>query len=84
MPAHVFERYLWDWTNLVAGKRTSTTGSRLGKIPKVFDGDDPNRLVPIVSKPEHIMIAVTGDPLRKNCYLFVHNGILGYPTAPRA
>jgi len=26
------------------------------------------------------MIAVSGDPMRSNCYLFVHNGILGFPT----
>ena len=26
------------------------------------------------------MIAVTGDPLRSNCYVFVHNGMLGFPT----
>jgi hypothetical protein len=33
-----------------------------------------------VTKPEHVMIAVSGDPLRSNCYLFVHNGMLGFPT----
>ena len=25
------------------------------------------------------MIAVTGDPLRTNAYVFAHNGILGLP-----
>ena len=25
------------------------------------------------------MIAVSGDPLRSNYYLFVHNGMLGFP-----
>ena len=53
---------------------------RLVKVPKVFAGNDPNRLVPVVTKPEHIMIAVSGDPLRSNCYLFVHNGMLGFPN----
>ena len=48
-----------------------------------------HRLVPVVTKPEHIMIAVSGDPLRSNCYLFVHNGMLGFPvtkavTLPRS
>ena len=80
MPAHLFEKYLWGWTNLVPGKRTLNDWVRLGKIPKVFAGNDPNRLVPVVTKPEHIMIAVSGDPLRSNCYLFVHNGMLGFPT----
>lgn len=82
MPASRFERYLWGWTNLVPGKRTLTDWVRLGKAPKVFAAsNDPDRLVPVVTAPEHIMIAVAGDPLRSNCYLFVHNGMLGFPTA---
>ena len=80
MPAHLFEKYLWGWTNLVPGKRTLNDWVRLGKLPKAFAGNDPNRLVPVVTKPEHVMIAVSGDPLRSNCYLFVHNGMLGFPT----
>ena len=36
--------------------------------------------VPVTLKPEHVMIAVSGDPLRSNCYLFVHNGMLGFPV----
>ena len=80
MPAHLFEKYLWGWTNLVPGKRTLNDWVRLGKLPKAFAGNDPNRLVPVVTRPEHVMIAVSGDPLRSNCYLFVHNGMLGFPT----
>jgi hypothetical protein len=64
----------------VPGKRTLNDWVRLGKVPKTFAGNDPNRLVPVVTRPEHIMIAVSGDPLRSNCYLFVHNGMLGFPT----
>jgi hypothetical protein len=57
---------------------------RLGRIPKVFyQSADPNRLVPIVWEPEDFMIAVTGDPLRNNLYVFAHNGFLGYPTAKK-
>ena len=26
------------------------------------------------------MVAVSGDPLRTNAYVFAHNGILGFPT----
>jgi hypothetical protein len=26
------------------------------------------------------MIAVSGDPLRTNAYVFAHNGILGFPV----
>ena len=54
----------------------------LGKAPKVFGASrDPERLVPIVIRPEDFMIAVSGDPLRTNCYFFSHNGMLGFPTA---
>ena len=45
------------------------------------ESTDPNRLVPIVAEPEHIQVAVTGDPLRTNAYVFAHNGMLGFPTA---
>lgn len=81
MPAHQFEKYLWGWTNLVPGRRTLNDWARLGKAPKDFAGSDPNRLVPVVTKPEHIMIAVAGDPMRSNCHLLVHNGMLGFPTS---
>ena len=81
IPAHQFEKYLWGWTNLVPGKRSLNDWVRLGKAPKDFAGNDPNRLVPVVTRPEHIMIAVSGDPLRSNCHLLVHNGMLGFPTA---
>lgn len=57
---------------------------RLGKAPGVFGGsDDPERLVPIVHDPEDFMIAVTGDPMRTNAYVFAQTGILGYPTSRR-
>ena len=55
-----------------------------GLIPKVFhESDDPNRLVPIVWEPEDYMIAVSGDPLRNNAYVFAHNGFLGYPVGKK-
>ena len=51
-----------------------------GRIPKVFyESDDPDRLVPIVWEAEDFMIAVGGDPLRNNAYVFGHNGFLGFP-----
>jgi hypothetical protein len=80
MPAHQFEKYLWGWTNLVPGKRTLNDWVRLRKAPKVFGGSDPDRLVPVVTDPEHIMVAVAGDPMRSNCHLLVHNGMLGFTT----
>ncbi|TKT74471.1 hypothetical protein [Aquamicrobium sp. LC103] len=55
---------------------------RMGKTPASFlETEDPQRLVPIVHDPEDFMIAVTGDPLRTNCYVFAPTGILGYPTS---
>ena len=30
-----------------------------------------------------IMIAVGGDPLRNNAYVFAHNGFLGYPVGKK-
>ena len=55
-----------------------------GIVPKVFhESDDPNRMVPIVCKREDFMIAVSGDLMRNNCYVFAHNGNLGYPTGKR-
>jgi len=39
--------------------------------------------VPIVWKPEDLMIAVGGDPLRNNAYVFAHNGFLGFPTGKK-
>ena len=34
-------------------------------------------------KPEDYMIAVSGDPLRNNAYVFAQNGFLGYPTGKK-
>jgi hypothetical protein len=79
LPAWQFERQLRDWN--IRGVWNLEEDVRLGRIPKVFyESDDPNRMVPIVWKPEHFMIAVSGDPLRNNAYVFAHNGFLGYPV----
>ena len=83
MTAEKFEQYIGEYTNLVPGGRTLFEMSKLGQAPKVFGtSDDPKRVVPIVCEPEDILIAVSGDPLRTNCYLFIHNGMLGF-TTPR-
>jgi hypothetical protein len=37
-------------------------------------------MVPIVFTPDHFMIVVTGDLGRNSCYVFAHNGVLGYPV----
>jgi len=56
----------------------------LGRLPDDFHkSDDPNRLVPIVLKPDDFIVLVSGDPLRTNAYTFGHNGYLGFPTAKK-
>lgn len=81
VPAWKFERYIGAWTNLAPGHPALTDLVKRGRAPAVFaESDDPNRLVPVVTEPEHIMVAVSGDPLRTNAYVFAHNGILGFPT----
>jgi len=81
MPASEFEhnlerigRPMWKLSEQVA----------LGRMPAVYaESADPDRLVPIVWKPEDFMLLVTGDPLRNNAYAFAHNGNLGYPVAKK-
>jgi hypothetical protein len=56
----------------------------LGRLPQVFhESDDPNRMVPIVLKPNDFIVLVTGDPLRTNAYAFTHNGHLGFPVGKK-
>jgi hypothetical protein len=81
IPARQFERYTGDWTNLLPGRPSLRDLVKRGRAAAVFaESDDPDRLVPVVEKAEDIMIAVSGDPLRTNAYVFAHNGILGYTT----
>ncbi|MGE4240174.1 MAG: UGSC family (seleno)protein [Ramlibacter sp.] len=82
VPAWLFEKYLAGWTNIVPGRRTLYDMARLGKAPKSFgQSKDPERLVPIVTAPEHIVLAVSGDPARTNCLVMPQNGMLGFPTS---
>jgi len=81
IPAARLERYVGEWTNFIPGRPSLASLVKAGQIPAVFaESDDPERLVPIVCRPEDLMVAVSGDPLRTNAYAFAHNGILGYPT----
>ena len=81
IPARQFERYTGEWTNLLPGRPSLRDLVKRGRAAAVFaESDDPDRLVPVVEKAEDIMIAVSGDPLRTNAYVFAHNGILGYTT----
>ncbi|MDH3296510.1 MAG: hypothetical protein OER95_19480, partial [Acidimicrobiia bacterium] len=70
------------WSNLTAGRRPLTDLVAEGLLPPVFaQSDDPERLVPIVTRPERIMIAVAGDPTRANAYAFSNDGPHGWWTA---
>jgi len=82
MPAWVFERQLRDWN--IRGVWDLKDDVLNDRIPQVFyESDDPNRMVPIVWRPEDFMIAVGGDPMRNNAYVFAHNAFLGYPVGKR-
>lgn len=84
LPARQVERYVGEWTNIVPGFPRLVDLARRGALDEVFGAsDDPERLVPIVSRPESLMIAVSGDPLRTNACTFVSNGMHGYPTTKR-
>jgi hypothetical protein len=74
-----FER-LMQWTGRKDWNLTADV--RDGKIPAMYaESDDPERMVPLVWAPEDYAVAVTGDPLRTNAYVFAHNGRLGFPVS---
>jgi len=82
MPARRFEQILRDWTQ----KPTWNLGEEhaAGRIPKIFcESDDPERLVPLVWKPEDFQVVVTGDLGRNSIYVFAHNGVLGFPVCKK-
>ena len=74
-----FERIMRDWNR--RGIWNLAEEVREGRIPAFFaESGDPERTVPLVWAPEHYMVAVTGDPLRTNAYVYAHNGQLGFPV----
>lgn len=82
IPASRFEEYIGHWTNLVPGRRRLVDFVNLKKADVRFaESNDPDRMVPIVGKPDQLLIGVAGDPLRTNAYVFAHNGMLGFPVA---
>jgi len=83
MPASKMERYIGAWSNLVPGRRTLNQLVRDGEADPSFAGDDPDRPVPIVVRPDHILLVVSGDPLRSNAYVMGSNGMHGFPTSKR-
>jgi hypothetical protein len=80
--AREFERILRDWTQKPVWNLAEE--EKAGRIPKIYhESDDPERLVPLVWKPDDFMIVVTGDLTRNSVYIFAHNGVLGFPVAKR-
>jgi hypothetical protein len=79
--ASIFERMIGEWSNLTAGRRRLVDLVADGAVPEVFaESDDPDRLVPIVTRPDRLMIAVAGDPDRTNAYAFSNDGPHGWWT----
>lgn len=80
--ARSFERYIGAWTNLTAGRPSLVDLVAEGHLPPVFaDGDDPDRLVPIVIRPGRLLVVVAGDPSRANAFAFSNDGPHGWWTA---
>jgi hypothetical protein len=81
VPAWKVEQ-IGKWSNLVPSSLCTLVEA--GVIPKQFcESTDPNRMVPIVCSPKDFLISVSGDPLRNNAYVFIHNGKLGYTTSQK-
>jgi len=76
-----FEQFIGEWSNLTAGRRRLVDLADEGILPAAFgESDDPERLVPIVSRPERIRVAVSGDPNRANAFAFSNDGPHGWWT----
>lgn len=82
MTAADFERMLRDWTQKPNWNLAEEHAA--GRIPKVFhESDDPQRLVPLVWRPEDFQVVVTGDLGRNSIYVLAHNGVLGFPVGKK-
>ena len=82
IPAWKFEALIGQWSNLTAGRRTLVDLAAAGLVPAVFaESDDPQRLVPIVTEPGDILIAVAGDPNRANALAMANDGPHGWWTS---
>jgi Phosphotransferase enzyme family len=84
IPAWRFEKLIGEWSNLTAGRPSLTTLVAAGHLPPVFAASaDPERLVPVVVDPSHLLLAVAGDPNRANAYVLANDGPHGWWTARR-
>ena len=77
IPAWQFERVMGYWSGLMPDLDLAAK-ARSGEIPMAFgESDNPERLVPLVWKPEDFGIVVTGGAVR------LTGSGLGCPTWPR-
>jgi hypothetical protein len=84
IPAWKMETYIGLWTNLVPGRPTLRDLVETGRASRQFAlNEHPDRLVPVVERPEDILLVVSGDPLRSNACVFGSNGMHGFPTSRR-
>jgi hypothetical protein len=84
LPARQIETYIGAWSNLVPGRPTLRQLVENGTAaPQFAESDDPDRLVPIVEKPEDFLLVLSGDPLRSNAVALGSNGMHGFPTSRR-
>lgn len=84
LPAWKFEKLVGEWSNLTAGRRRLVDLAGDGLVPAIFgESADPERLVPIVTSPDKILVAVAGDPNRTNAYVMSHDGPHGDWTSKR-
>ena len=82
IPATTFEKMIGEWSNLTAGRRELAALVAAGHLPAVFaESADPDRLVPIVTNADRLLVAVAGDPNRTNAYAFSNDGPHGWWTA---
>ncbi len=81
IPASTFEAMIGEWSNLTAGRRSLAELVAEGLLPTVYgESDDPNRMVPVVTRPERLLISVAGDPNRTNAYALSNDGPHGWWT----
>jgi hypothetical protein len=80
IPAGAMERCVWQ----VAGRRGPSLAERAakGEIPAVYGkSDDPERLVPMVLRPDWISIVLAGNPGRNQSRAYVNNHLQGPPVS---
>ncbi|MDA3040236.1 MAG: hypothetical protein O3C27_12065 [Actinomycetota bacterium] len=80
--AVAFEQFIGLWSNLAAGRPQLRSLVEQGVLPRVFgESPDPHRLVPVVTHPDRLLVAVAGDPTRANAYALSNDGAHGWWTA---